>query len=294
MPRLDKTYLAYYLYRLGGGVVPRLPARLGYALCGLAAALAWQFGREARNQVQQNLRHVLGNGCDAADLARLSKATFRYLTYNYFDLFRLPHLSDEEVQRMVRVEGWEHIEAALAEGRGLVMTSAHFGNIEIVLYALLLRGLSITIPVERVEPPELFDYISGLRMSKGLRLIPIDGPLLEMYRVLKRGQIVGVAGDRDITNSGATARFFGAPARLPDGHLRLALRTGAPLVLGFSQRLPDFTYQARFWPPYHLPTAGDQDERLAAGMRYIVQALETAIRAAPEQWVMTAPIWVED
>ena len=48
------------------------------------------------------------------------------------------------------------------------MTSAHLGNIEVVLYAMLLRGLTITIPVERVTPPELFEYITALRSSKGL------------------------------------------------------------------------------------------------------------------------------
>jgi KDO2-lipid IV(A) lauroyltransferase len=192
---------------------------------------------------------------------------------------------------MVQVEGWENVEAALGLGKGVVMTSAHFGNIEVVLYAMLLRGLPITIPAERVEPPELFDYLSALRMSQGLKIIPIDGPMLDLFRTLRRGGVAGVAGDRNLSEAGTVVEFFGAPARLPDGHVRLAMRTGAPLILGFSQRLGRDSYRARFWPHFCIPETGSEDDRLAAGMAYVVKGLEETIRAHPEQWVVTVPMW---
>lgn len=294
MARSNKAELVYYLYRLGSVVLPRVPARMGYALCDAIAAVAWHLGNGVRANIQHNLRQILGDSVSRAELVRRSRATVRYLTYNYFDLFRLPRLSDAEVGRLVHIEGWEHVEAALAEGRGVVMTSAHYGNIEIVLYAMLLRGVDIVIPVERIDPPQLFEFVTTLRMSKGLRLIPIDGPLLEMYRTLRRGGVVGVAADRDITASGSPTSFFGAQTPMPDGHIRLALRTGAPLVLGFSRRRPDFTYHAYFLPPYHLPRQGSTEERVAAGMRYVIRNLEQAIAAAPEQWTITTPIWAEN
>ena len=159
---------------------------------------------------------------------------------------------------------------------------------------MLLRGLSITIPVERVAPPKLFEYITNLRTSKGLKLIPIDGSLLDLIRSLKKGGVVGVAGDRDITQSGRVVDFFGYPARLPDGHLKLALRTGAPLVVGFSRRNPDYSYHAYFLPAFHLPPEGTDEERLEAGMQFIVTEMEQAIRQAPEQWTVTVPIWADE
>jgi KDO2-lipid IV(A) lauroyltransferase len=85
--------------------------------------------------------------------------------------------------------------------------------------------------------------------------------------------------------------FFGTPARLPDGHVRLALRTGAPLILGFSHRLGRDACQARFWPHFCIPEQGSEEERVAAGMAYVVKGLEEAISAHPEQWVVTMPIW---
>lgn len=285
--------LIYYLYRLGGIIVPKTPPVLGYALCRFMGGVLYQFNRAARANIELNLRRIMGAQTPPAEINRRARLTFNTILYNYFDLFRLPFLDDATVNRLVVVSGWNHVEAALAEGRGLVMTSAHLGNIEIVLYAMLLRGLAITIPVERVEPPELFAYLSTLRTSKGLKLIPVDGPLLDLVRTLKKGGVAGLAGDRDITGTGQVVNFFGHPARLPDGHVRLALRTGAPLVAGFSCRHSDRTYQASFLPAFQPPTAGTEEERVTAGLKYIIAEMEKAIAQNPEQWTVTVSIWAD-
>ena len=285
--------IVYYLYRLGGLLVPRIPPKLGYAFCGLLGGLLYQFNKQGRANIQLNLQRIMGPQTPQAEINRRTRFTFNYILYNYFDLFRLPALNDQTVNQLVTVHGWENIETALAEGKGVVMTSAHLGNIEVVLYAMLLRGLSITIPVERVSPPKLFDYITALRTSKGLQLIPIDGSLLALLRTLKKGGVAGVAGDRDITGTGQVANFFGYPAHLPDGHVRLALKTGAPLVVGFSRRNPDHTYQAYFLPPFHPPQNGAGEERVTAGLNLIIEAMEKAIRQTPEQWVVTVSIWAD-
>ena len=97
-----------------------------------------------------------------------------------------------------------------------------------------------------------------------------------------------------VSDDGMLVEFFGAPARLPDGHVRLAMRAGVPLILGFSQRLGRDSYRARFWPHYAIPEEGSENERLAAGMNYVVRGLEETIRAHPEQWAVTVPIWGDD
>lgn len=285
--------ITYWLYRLGGLIVPGISPAIGYAVCRLLAGLLYQFNRSGRENIRLNLQRIMDPETVETEIGHRTRATFNYILYNYFDLFRLPRLDSSTVNRLVTVSGWEHVAAATAGGQGILMTSAHLGNIEIVLYAMLQRGLSITIPVERVNPPELFAYLTKLRMSQGLKLIPIDGPLLDLIRSLKKGGVVGVAADRDITQTGRVVNFFGYPARLPDGHLRLALKTGAPLVAGFSRRNPDHTYHAYFLPAFHLPENGTEEERLEAGMRFVVTEMEKAIRQTPEQWTVTVSIWAD-
>ncbi|MCB0195818.1 MAG: lysophospholipid acyltransferase family protein [Anaerolineae bacterium] len=285
--------VSFHLVRLAGAIVPKISPGLGYALCRWAGGVAYRFNRSTRSTIVLNLRRILGPQTSEGEIQRCARLTFNTLLYNYFDLFRLPRLDDDAVRQLVVVNGWDNVEAALAEGKGIVMTSAHLGNIEVVLYAMLLRGLAITIPVERIEPPEIFDYITALRTSKGLKLIPIDGPLIDLIRTLKKKGVAGLAGDRDITGTGQIIDFFGHSAHLPDGHIRLALRTGAPLIVGFSYRRPDQSYQATFLPPYHPPALGSEEERVAAGMKFIVAEMEKAIAQAPEQWTVTVPIWAE-
>jgi KDO2-lipid IV(A) lauroyltransferase len=283
--------ISYLFYRLGGAIVPKTPPAIGYALCNLLGGFLYQFNRPGRANIRLSLQRILGPQADQAEINRRVRATFDNILYNYFDLFRLPALNPQTIERLVTVRGWEHVETALAEERGIVMTSAHLGNIEVVLYAMLLRGLAITIPVERVEPPELFEYICALRMSHGLQLIPVDGSLLSLIRTLKKGGVAGLAADRDITGSGQVVNFFGHPAQLPDGHVRLALKTGAPIVLGFSRRNPDHTYQACFLPPFHPPAARTEEERVQAGLKLIAAEMEKAISQNPEQWTVTVSIW---
>ena len=285
--------LNYYLYRLAGFIVPQIPAKFGYTLCRWCGGIAYQVNKPVRATISLNLRRIMGPQTPAAEIERRTRLTFNTIFYNYFDLFRLPDLDDDAVDRLVSVTGWEHVEAALEEGKGIVMTSAHLGNIEVVLYAMLRRGLSITIPVERVEPPELFEYITALRTSHGLKLIPVDGPLIDLIRTLKKQGVAGLAADRDITGTGQIVHFFGYPAQLPDGHIRLALRTGAPLVVGFSRRNSDQRYQAYFLPPYHPPVSGSEEERVTAGMKFILAEMEKAIAQTPEQWTVTVPIWTD-
>jgi KDO2-lipid IV(A) lauroyltransferase len=285
--------ITYWLYRLGGLVVPIIPPAAGYVLCRLIGAIFFRLNTRIRQNIYLNMRRILGSDSSPTDINRRVRATYNYILYNYFDLFRLPRLDDDRVNRLVTVSGWDHVEAAMAGGQGILMTSAHLGNIEVVIYAMLVRGLKITIPVERIEPPELFDYITRLRMSKGLKLVPIDGPLLNLIRSLKKGEVIGIAADRDITKTGRIVDFFGYPARLPDGHLRLALKTGAPLVIGFSRRKPDHTYHAYFLPAFFLPTERSETARLEAGMQFIVSEMEKAIRQNPEQWTTTVSNWAD-
>ncbi|MDY7042552.1 MAG: lysophospholipid acyltransferase family protein, partial [Chloroflexota bacterium] len=222
---------------------------------------------------------------------RVVRRVYQNIAANYYDLFRLPTLDLDEINQLVRLEGWEHIEPLARRGEGFILTTAHFGGFEIVAQACALQGLSVVIPAEHLRPERLFRYVAGLRMSKGLRLIPIDGPLLELFRALRRGEVVGLAADRDITNTGLLIDFFGAPGHLPRGHVDLALRTGAPIVIGFAYRQPDHTFVALLEPPLYLERSGDHERDVRVGTARIVAIMEQHIASHPEQWVLTYSVW---
>jgi len=113
-------------------------------------------------------------------------------------------------------------------------------------------------------------------------------PLLE---ALRNNEIIGLAADRNLNETGTLVHFFGAPALLPDGHVRLALRTGAKIVPAFSLRRPDNTFETFAEPALPLENSGDTEQDVRAGMAQLVAVLEKYIGQYPEQWVMFQPIW---
>ncbi len=288
------SQLPYYFYRLGGAVLPRIPPRLGYRLAEAGGALARVLAPGAWRRVCHNLAHVLGEGAASRQVRHTARQMFGNLLKNYYDLFRLPYLTLEACDQLVEAEGWQHLEAALSQGKGLILATAHLGNLEITPHVLALRGLTVFAPVERLEPPRLFDYICRLRVSHGLRLLPVDGPLLTLVRALRQGQVVALAADLDVTASGQMVNFFGTPTFLPTGYVRLALRTGAPILCAFTERLPNNRFRAYALPPLNLTPSGDQEADVMAGVKQVVAVVEQAIARRPAQWYVTQAIWPPD
>lgn len=291
---LNQTLLSYYLYRLSGLVLPRIPPGMGYFLATRLGDLLYRVSQGTRANVYDNLAHILeGSRRTSGDMDGIVRGVFHSMAKNYYDLFRVPTLSLAEIARLVEVKGWEHIETALSKGKGLILVTAHFGNTDVVAQVPALRDIPVVAPAEHVQPEALFQHICGLRTNKLLRLIPIDGPLFELFRALRRNEVVGLAADRDITDSGIVVDFFGAPARLPDGYAQLSLRTGAPIIVGFSHRQPDNTFVVHLEPPLELEDTGDREHDVRVGVEQVVAIMERYIGGHPEQWVMSVPIWTK-
>jgi KDO2-lipid IV(A) lauroyltransferase len=288
---VSQTFLAYLLYRLAGAIVPHIPPRWGYPLFSFIGDLIYRFHFGARQIVQENLRHVLGQKTDTTTIEETARQLFRNSLKNYYELFHQRTLSREEMRASLAVKGLEHIEEALAQGKGLVLVTAHFGSPDGLIYLPSLFSYRVTAPAEHLKPERLFRYLLSLRKRGGITFLPADGPLLGLFRALKRNEIVVVAADRDTTESGIMIDFFGAPARLPDGHVQLAMRTGAKLALAFGRREPDNTYTIEIHPPLELEDTGDFKRDLRANMEKVVAGLERVIRQHPEQWLMFYPLW---
>lgn len=291
---LVRPHLTYIVYRSLGGLAGRLSPRAGYWMSGWMAALLWALSPGLRRTVQSNLGHVLGPAADEADVQAAARQAFVNIMKGHYDLFRVNRLSEEEIMGLTRVDRWDRITAALEKGKGVVLTTAHFGNIDVVGQLPQAYGIPLTGPVEHIQPERLFQYTLSLRTSHGMRLVPTDGPMMELYRALRRGEIVGLPCDRALGDHTREVEFFGAPARLTDGAVRVAHRTGAALVPAFVLRLPDDTFLVQVEPEIELPHTGDREADITAGMEMVVDAMERHISRHPEQWLVAVPVWPLD
>jgi lauroyl/myristoyl acyltransferase len=288
---MSQSPVKYYPYRVLGALVPHIPPGLGYKLAAQVGTLAYYLNPRGAAALRSNLCHVLGGQADDRRIKPTALAVFRNLTKNYYDLFHKHTMSEEEATSTITVRNLQYLEEGLRDGRGAIVATAHFGPFDAMWQIGRSLGLTITAPAEHLEPESLFQYVCRLRDKEWIKLLPVDQPLLGLFRALRAGKTVALAVDRDLTGSGVLVDFFGTPTRLPSGHVQLALRTGANLLTCFALRQPDNSALLQLEPILQLERTGDFARDVLVNVTRVAARMESWIRRNPEQWLVLYPIW---
>lgn len=283
-------------YRLAALASRGLPA---FAAQGLAPALG--FGAsfaspERRAMIERHLRRA-DPTIGGVRLRRAVQDAFDSYTRYWLESFRLAHLSGRAVDRGMTVEGYDHVTTALEAGNGVILALPHLGGWEWAGRWLVERGHGITVVVEEIQPPELFDWFADLRGKLGMRVVALGSSAgREVIAALKRNDVVCLLSDRDIKRSGVGVEFFGEATTLPAGPATISLRTGAPLLptaVYFTDATDGHLGIVR--PPIDIERSGDG---LRVDVQRVTQALadelEYLIRRAPQQWHLFQPNWPSD
>ena len=291
----------YRLYRFASIVIPRLPRVLVLLLSEVIGFLSWLFARRARKQATINMLHVLGpqvrdTRAGRKKLRRTVRDMFLYSARNYLDALRLPYLKKEEVeQRITNTEGLDHLAVALAQGKGALIATAHFGPFEYVAQWFALNNYGLTIPVEHLKDERMLDLMVKLRSGHGVQFVPVGGSnaVRAIISTLRKNQLVIIPIDRPIQGESVEKDFFGAPARLSLSPVSLAIRTGAVLLVAAGWYLPHNKIGGRMMP---VTLALSEDERKDPDklMWFVIEKLEEIIRERPEQWVLFSPVWTKE
>jgi KDO2-lipid IV(A) lauroyltransferase len=285
---------SYLAFRMAGVLAPRIPRRLSYALVNWLANALYARDLETVRNLRDNLRHALGPAASLDQVHAAARRAYRVLLLNYLDMFRLAALNDSQLRAVVEVINWDMVESARALGRGVLMCSAHLGHVEAGLQMVALNGLPVTGLAEHVQPERLYQYLVALRTRHGLRFIPTDGPMLELFRALHRNEGVGTMLDRDTTGSGVEVELCGARAHVPDGYAHIAAKLRTPLVAGFCYRLPDGRARIKLEASFVPDPAAERDQVYRAALEFGVRQLERVVSTRPDQWILTTPIWTKD
>jgi lauroyl/myristoyl acyltransferase len=284
----------YFLLRFAGLVVWLVPPRLAYWICSVIGSVVFTFNHNIRDNVLDNLRHVMPNA-PRLERRQVGRRIVRNVVKNYYDLVRLPHMKVRDLERTIKVDDMANIDRALEQGHGLIITSGHIGNYGTVAQLAAARGYKVAVIAEDIEPPRLYDYTNNLRSSFGLHMIKLgSAQALTIYRILKKNEVLMLASDRDVADDGEPVLFFDAPADMPPGPIALALRLNAPLIHGYTYRLPDSTSKVELGPPMEMVRTGDRDLDLKINMRKMAQLLEEQILRNPSQWAVLQKIWDKD
>lgn len=286
-----------------GGVLMRGLARLVAGLPdGARHALAVALGRgfaalplRRRQVALANLALAFPELAPAARRALL-RTSMTYWAQTVVEIMELAgrRLSAEALRARVTLDGRTHLDAALAQGRGVIALSAHVGNFPLAVFALAAYGYR-TAAVYK-EGSALEDGFFGhLMQAYGVTPIRVDRHRQSVARgvlaALREGSVVLMQIDQAVRD-GIPVEFFGRPARTPVGPAVLARRSGAPV-------LPMFMFHAgrghrlQFAAPLALSTVADPQQALHEDVQAMTRVIEAVVRAHPAEWYWVHRRWAD-
>jgi KDO2-lipid IV(A) lauroyltransferase len=283
-------------YRLGSLAARLMPGPMAAAAASSIGFTASFANAERRAMIERHIQRVnpklRGNSLRVA----VQQAFDSYAKY-YMESFRLPALSKRTVDRAFSVDGFEHIPEALALGNGCIFALPHLGGWEWAGRWMTDQGYKLTVVVEALEPPELFEWFSDLRKELGMTVVPTGpkaGPAV--LKALKANEIVCLLCDRDIERNGVGVEFFGERTTLPAGPATLGLRIGAPILpVGCYFTNSYNGHHALVRPPVSAArSGGGLRDDVARITQSLAHELEFLIRRAPEQRHLFQPNWPSD
>ena len=282
----------YGLYVVGYWACVLLPRGFCYGLARLLADLYSSRAPVDREAVRKNLTAVLGRPASPQEV----REVFRHFAMYLVDFFRFSHLTPKKIRRWIRIEGTEHMEEALRQGKGAIGLTAHLGNFELAGAVLALLGFPVSAVVFTHQNSRVDAFFSRQRAGVGIRAIPVRSQnqraLFQASLDALRGNgVLALVGDRDFFGNGLELPFFGRSVKIPRGPAAFSLRTGAPIVPGFLVREKDGTYRFTLERPIVAPEGVDREEAMRQMTQACVDAMSRAIRRYPTQWYLFQEFW---
>jgi KDO2-lipid IV(A) lauroyltransferase len=227
-----------------------------------------------------------------AERRRLARRASQHLGMTLVELPRLLTAPLDETLARIRLDGIEHLHAAMsAHGRALILT-AHLGNWEILCAAHRLTEYGLSIVVRPLDAPWLDAVAERLRRRTGVDVIDKRGALRPVLEALRRGRMVGILMDQNAARrEGVFVEFFGHPASTSRSIALLAVRTGAPVVPIFARRVGGTGHTVVVRPALAPPALNDPEAAVVELTARCTTEIEGAIREAPEQWLWSHDRW---
>jgi KDO2-lipid IV(A) lauroyltransferase len=260
-------------------LLPRRFALESHKVLGRLVAL---LSPRSRRIVRRNLE-VCFPELDARSIRRIAGRYFANMGAFVAELALSWCGPEERRQALCRFEGVEHLNAALAQGKGVVLFTGHFTPIEICgpavkalvpLYAFMFRP--------RRNP--LMNALQNRGRANYAHVSVTNENVREMLALLARNAVVWYSPDQASIDHGELVPFFSQPAMTSTAPSRLARLSGAAIVPVFYRRLPnDSEYLVRFHPPVAGVPSGDAIQDATK----LNAVLESFVRECPEQYLWT-------
>lgn len=284
-------YLLFIAARFVPWFLPR--TRSLWVECG------WRLHRAMRQALLANAARIHAPDAAMADCSEHARRVTGHF-YDFVTDFAInAHLSREQLlAKIVQIHGIESYQTVRGEMKGAILATAHMGNFEVAMAALVEREPRMHVVFQR----DAFGQFERVRQSLRRRLNITEHPAeagwpmwLELRDALARNEVVLLQADRVLPGQkSCTVPFMGGHTRLPTGPVKLALISGAPIIPVFSQRHADGKVSIFIEEAVRVDPRLPEPSRTVISLTQVGQAIAKHVAARPEQWMMVRKAWMED
>ncbi|HEY8863098.1 MAG TPA: hypothetical protein VIO37_02875 [Candidatus Dormibacteraeota bacterium] len=276
-------------YRVSAKVLRNVPPGLRHAAAGPGGAAWFWLSAAQRRAALDNYAAALGRDRSSPEVSRVARRAFQNYGRMLMDFLLLGSLTTEELLQRMTIDGREHLDAALAGGRGAIMAVPHMGSWDMAGSYAGVLGYPISAVAERF-PGSLNEAVVRTRRRFGLNVIMLGRSAVRaITEALSANHIVALLCDLE-QGPGLDVRFFGRRAVVPGGPAAFALKTGAPLMPACQYAVSPGHHHVHLDPPLAIHV----EETKESLMQRVVDRLEGFIKERPEQWYAFRPMFRGD
>lgn len=267
--------------------MPYIPFRVVERFTTLVAWISFKLMSQYRRRMEENIALTLGKEIPSeAERKDLVWRAWRNFARSVLDTAAIMHHSKARIAGSIRLDGEEHLQSALAKGKGVLALSAHLGGFAMIGARLAAAGYPFSVVVKHPGNERFARLTDDYRAQIGIHTIPAK-PRREAVRgilkALRQNHIVMVLAD-EFKSGYVMVDFFGMKLPAPRGPATLALRTGAVTLPMFATRERDDSLLLSVGAAIAAVEREDLEASVVATTAVYTSYLEAAIRRYPDQW----------
>lgn len=283
--------MLYYFYRIAYFFARVMPRRVCYAVAEFVGWVYCACSKKDKEALRDNFRVILGEDAPLEVIDRHVKNVFVNFAMYLADFFKFYKLDKDFVDKNVEVINQHYLDECLAEGKGVITLSIHFGNWELGGAVVPALGYKMNAIVLEHKDKRINDIFVGQRESNNMNVITLGMKLKRCFKVLEANEVLAIVGDKDYTGDNEPVRFFGRDTFLPRGAAVLSLKTGAPIVFAALVRHEKMRFKFIFEEPIRYGRTGDHKSDVKNVMEKYISLFEKNIKKYPDQWYAFERVW---
>ena len=280
------------LLRLVSRIAQRLPLRFAFKFGAILGALSYFFLPKRRRIIMTNLKFAYDDKKTKAECKDIMWRMYQNFGKGVIEFLRLPLLTSKNIDQYIKVEGMENLKNAVAQGRGVFVLSAHFGNGDMLAAFLILKGFSLNLITKYLKNYALNEFWMETRSKVGINLLYREGTLKQIMRHLRKNELMGFVLDQNVReDSGVFVDFFGKPAATLDSLAVISQRLKTPVLPSFVVRVKEGVHRVVFEKHLEFEEKGTLQESIVYNTQRYSDVLERYIRQYPDHWIWMHRRW---